>query len=171
MCMQTPAHSSAHSFMWREGLPEWSSKGTVLLDSLCFIALAPITSKSRMHAEPKEPILPLPCTAFCKDNEHHLLNLQMQNLLVGKPWGNVLLGVILGGNATQYIIDEWVVVIHFTWIYYWGVWLQSPLAALFSVTRRIYFIHVNSSMLIFFFSSIWLGLSLLSFLSNNEIWK
>ena len=153
VCRHQPTALHTHSCDREEGLPEWSTKGTVLLDSLCFIALVPIISRPRMHAEPNEPIFPLPCRAFCKDNEHHLLNLQIQNLLVGKPWGNGLLGVILRGNAAQYIIYEWVVMIHFTWIYYWGIWLQSPLAALFSVIRRIYSIHVNSSMLIFFFFS------------------
>ena len=151
VCRHQPTPLHTHSCEEKKVYLSGAVRGQCSLTH-CFIALVPIISKSRMHAEPNEPIFPLPCRASFRDNEHHLLNLQIQNLLAGKPWGNVLLGVILRGNATPYIIYEWVVVIHFTWIYYWGIWLQCPLAALFSVIRRIYFIHVNSSMLIFFFS-------------------
>ena len=105
VCRHQPTPLHTHSCEEKKVYLSGAGRGPCSLTH-CFIALVPIISKSRMHAEPNEPIFPLPCRASFKDNEHHLLNLQIQNLLVGKPWGNVLLGVILRGNATQYIIYE-----------------------------------------------------------------
>ena len=128
---------------------EWSSKGTLLLTHSVLSLLYQLFPSPECMQNLMNKYFP-----FCVEGSARTMNMiwwicKYRISLWGKL-GETLLGVILRRNAAQHIVCEWVLVINFTLIYCLDIWLQSPLAALFSVIRRIYSIDVNSPTLIFF---------------------